>query len=390
MPPGHRGRRRGSAAGHYYAVSPMPGSPWSATVEGPARTPEEDTMRWSSRPRPLGLRATVVVLAAGLAGAACAAEGVTPASRVTTGSATATPPATPGWPPVTDLLKAGGTALPVYDADWVQVVGGHAWTTLGSGVVQQLDGSTGKELKSVKVSGATCTAMDVGQQALWVGVCSSPSILLRIDPASGEIVARIPLPGLVIAEEGSVASAAEAVWVVGNAPERQLVRIDPKTNRVVSRTRVPETVVAARAGLGGLWLTDPTRGVLLRLDPRTQKTVATVNVGAGARFFAVGEGAVWVQNNLDGTVSRVDPATNAVTATIRVDNGPVEGGDLAVGGGFVWARVTDALVAKIDPATDTVVARYGPAGGSGSVAADDSAVWISAHDIDVVYRLALG
>ena len=45
------------------------------------------------------------------------------------------------------------------------------------------------------------------------------------------------------------------------------------------------------------------------------------------------------------------------------------------------------VVAKIDPATDTVVARYGPAGGSGSVAADDRAVWITAHDILRIWRL---
>jgi len=329
-----------------------------------------------------------VIVAACLAGAGCAAEGVTPASRATSESVV-TPPTTPGWPPVTDILKSGGSALPVYDADWVQVVDGHAWTTLGSGVIQQLDGRTGKELTGVKVVGPTCTAMDVAHGALWMGICSSPSRLLRIDPTTGTVVARIPLPGFVIAEEGSVASGEGAVWVVGSAPDRQLWRIDPRTNRVVSKTHLPETVVAARAGLSGLWLTDPSRGVLLRLDPRTQKTVATVNVGAGARFFAVDEGAVWVQNNLDGTVSRVDPATNAVTATIKVDSGPVDGGDLAVGGGFVWARVSDALVAKIDPATDTVVARYGPPGGSGSVAADDTALWVSAHDINVVYRLPL-
>ncbi|WP_457255051.1 Vgb family protein [Pedococcus sp. P5_B7] len=344
-------------------------------------------MRLRTRPREAVWVA--VVVATCLTGAGCAAEGVTPASLVRTGSTSATPPVTPGWPPVTDLLRSGGTALPVYDADWVQVIGDHAWTALGSGVVQQLDGATGKERTGVKVAGGTCTAMDGGPEALWVGICTSPSRLLRINPASGQVVARIPLPGFVIAEEGSVASGEGAVWVVGNAPDRQLWRIDPKTNRVVSRTHVPETVVAARAGLGGLWLTDPVLGVLLRLDPRTQKTVATVKVGAGARFFAAGEGAVWVQNNGDGTVSRVDPATNDVTATITVDSGPVQGGDLAVGGGFVWARVSDALVAKIDPATDTVVARYGPAGGSGSVAADDAAVWISAHDIDVVYRLPL-
>lgn len=334
-----------------------------------------------------------LVALCGLVGSGCAGGGADPPPRAqpsTAPPATASVPTTPGWPPVTDVLEAGGSALVVKDADWVQVVDGRPWTTLASGVVQQLDGVTGKPLLGVPVDGETCTAMDAGFGALWVGICSTPSSLLRIDPATGKVVARIPLPGLTIEQEGSVASAEGGVWVVGNAPTRQLVRIDPRTNKVTAQTRIPDTVVAARAGLGGLWLTDPSRGELLRLDPRTQKAVATVQVGAGARFFAVGEGAVWVQNNLDGTVSRVDPATNAVTATIKVDSGAVDGGDLAVGGGFIWARVTDALVAKIDPATNAVVARYGPRGGSGSVAADKSAVWISAHDLDLVYRLPLG
>ena len=126
-----------------------------------------------------------------------------------------------------------------------------------------------------------------------------------------------------------------------------------------------------------------------RRDPSTGALVTSVPTGKGARFFAVGEGAVWVQNNVDGTVTRVDPATNLAVATIAVDSGPVDGGDLAVGGGYVWARVTDTIVAKIDPATNTVVARYSPAAGSGSVAADATAAWISAHDEDLVYRLPL-
>ena len=71
------------------------------------------------------------------------------------------------------------------------------------------------------------------------------------------------------------------------------------------------------------------------------------------------------------------------------DSGAVDGGDLAVGGGFVWARVSDTLVAKIDPATNSVVARYAPESGSGSVAADTDNAWVSAHDHDVVYRLPL-
>jgi hypothetical protein len=89
-------------------------------------------------------------------------------------------------------------------------------------------------------------------------------------------------------------------------------------------------------------------------------------------------------------VSRVDPARDEVVADIVVGESPVSGGDIAIGGGRVWARVSDALVAEIDPATNSVVARYGEAEGSGSVDADDGAVWVSAHDVLTLYRIPRG
>jgi virginiamycin B lyase len=98
---------------------------------------------------------------------------------------------------------------------------------------------------------------------------------------------------------------------------------------------------------------------------------------------------VWVMNQGDATVSHVDPKTNKVVATIKVGSGGIEGGDIAVGGRSVWVRVSDALIARIDPATDTVTERYGPPAGSGSVAADDDAVWVSAHDVHTAWRLPL-
>ena len=76
-------------------------------------------------------------------------------------------------------------------------------------------------------------------------------------------------------------------------------------------------------------------------------------------------------------------------ATIPVGAGSSSGGDIAVGGGYVWVRLSDSLIAQIDPATDTVVARYGPPSSSGSVAADEDAVWLSAHDVTTVWRLPL-
>ena len=340
----------------------------------------------------------VAVLGLALGVSACAASGTGAASTSGgTGGTSATAPVreTPGWPAVIDVRKAGGEALAVPDADWLQVVDGYVWTTISTvegGRVQELDAATGQPKASVPIRGAdTCTAMDQGYGSLWAAVCREPtSALLRIDPATGTVRARVPLPGLRVLEEGSVASAEGYVWVVTTDPRHGLVQIDPRTNRVVADHPVPDGVVAARAGLGALWLTDATHGDLLRLDPRTAKVVATIHVGEEPRFFAVGEGAVWVQDNRAGTVVRVDPSTNAVTATVKVDDGPIEGGDLAIGGGYVWARVSGWLVTKVDPATNVVVARYGPRAGSGSVAADERTLWVSAHDADLVYRLPLG
>jgi virginiamycin B lyase len=343
--------------------------------------------RGGVRPAPVRGAAAVVLLAVLAAGCSTPSS-----SKVTQGvtppTSTASP--TPSLVPPTDITAVGGVPLPVKDADWVQVADGNVWTTLGTEVAQQLDPTTGKELKSVPLGGQVCTAMDQGYDALWVAVCSTPGKVLRLDPATGKVLARIAIPdGLEIMEEGSVASGEGFVWVVAAGDERTLVKIDPSTNTVVDRVPVEVGVVAARAGEGALWTTNSVTNAVDRRDPSTGALVTSVPTGKGARFFAVGEGAVWVQNNVDGTVTRVDPATNKAVATIRVDSGPVDGGDLAVGGGFVWARVTDTLVAKIDPATNTVVARYSPVAGSGSVAADASAAWVSAHDHDVVYRLPL-
>ena len=342
------------------------------------------------RPAPARGAAVAVLLAAlaGGCGTPAGSSVTQEVTRPTSPSRTASP--TASLAPPTDITAVGGVALSVADADWVQVAQGHVWTTLGTEVAQQLDSTTGRKGKSVPLGGPVCTAMDQGFGSLWVPVCSTPGTVLRLDPATGKVLARIPIPdGLAIMDEGSVASGEGFVWVVTVGDERTLVKIDPATDAVVDRVPVEVGVTAARAGQGALWTTNTVTSAVERRDPSTGALVASVPTGKGARFFAVGEGAVWVQNNIDGTVTRVDPATNRAVATITVDSGPVDGGDLAVGGGFVWARVSDTLVAKIDPATNTVVARYYPVAGSGSVAADESAAWVSAHDHDVVYRLPL-
>jgi YVTN family beta-propeller protein len=95
---------------------------------------------------------------------------------------------------------------------------------------------------------------------------------------------------------------------------------------------------------------------------------------------------VWVLNQKDGTVSRIDPKTSKVVATIEVGV-PGLGGDIAAGEGAVWVRASKVLLSVIDPKTNQVVKRFGPAQGSGAVRAGNGRVWVSAHDVNKVWCL---
>ncbi len=315
----------------------------------------------------------------------------TPAATtaVATTAAAATTTAPDGPPEPVNVETAGATKIPdLGEPDWLVLAGGAAWAAgVGDGV-GQLDGTTGELVGSVAIPGSVCLAMDVGFDSVWAGSCSTEPAVVRIDPTTGKAIATIPLDIEDLQEESSLAAGEGAVWAITS--DSKLVKIDPETNTVAEIYTAPAGAAAVRADFGALWVTNPGTGTLARLSPADGSVEAEIPVGPGPRFLAVGEGGVWVLNQGDGTVSHVDPATNAVVATIVVDGQPIAGGDIAVGGGFVWARTSGTLVVKIDPATDTAVAAYGPRVGSGSVAADDDAMWVSAHDVNAVWRLPLG
>ena len=225
---------------------------------------------------------------------------------------------------------------------------------------------------------------------------------MRIDVTTGKVAATIPLKVPNLQCESSVGAGDGAVWLISRAPGRVLVKVDPTTNAVTATFPMPPEdpqgqhppdmdFGGVRAGYGGVWIADQGEDALLRMSPADGSIVAHIALGSGSgpRFLAVGEGSIWVLNQADGTVSRVDPKTNSVVARIHASSTPVDGGDIAVGCGAVWARLSDELVARIDPATNEVVARYGPPAGSGSVACADNVLWISAHDVNAIWRLPL-
>jgi YVTN family beta-propeller protein len=191
---------------------------------------------------------------------------------------------------------------------------GAAWTA-GAGFVSRLD-SSGKLVRSIRVSPIGAAGFEsesgiaLGEGALWV---IGSADIVRIDPSTGEIVARIPIaqnPTGAAPNPTALAVGEGAVWVASRALTFTSTYI---------KSQVPIR-----------------RGTVSRIDPRTNAVVATIPVGADPFGIAVGEGSVWVANRRGFSISRIDPRTNKVVAAIPVGNRPQ---GVAAGAGAVWVSV---------------------------------------------------
>lgn len=303
-------------------------------------------------------------------------------------AATATAAKTPAPVAETSIENAGAEKIFI-KGDWLAAGEGGIWLS-GESDVYRLDPRSGQRKAAIHVRQGPCEATDVGFGAVWTATCKVRG-LAKIDPSTNRVVGhvRVPVP-VALDGEGSIGAGEGGVWLVTDGPGCtgcRIARVDPRTMKVTGRVAVQEGAATVRTGEGAVWVANPEKDLVEQIDPGTDKVVRRVTTGPGPRFFDVGEGAVWTLNQIDGSVTRIDPATGKAT---NVDaDVPGEGGDLTVGGGSVWARGSNKLLARIDPKRNRVVARYGPSSGSGAVIVGAGAVWISAHDIDTVWRVPL-
>jgi virginiamycin B lyase len=332
--------------------------------------------------------ARLIVIAALLSACSSPVASTAPGGVAATPTAAAriTPAPTVKLPPVVDLASTDAKAFHVLPGpDFATVVGGDLFAPgIGDGI-GRLD-ATGKQVATWTPPTDSCGAFDAGFGAVWSATCGAPG-LVRIDVKTNKLTP-VDIGGLLPESEASIGAGEGGVWMIIDGSPRKLIKVDPKTLKVAASYDIDGSPTGVRVGLGAVWVTDPVHAILHRFDPTTGKLVADITVGSSPAFFAVGEGAVWTMNQFDGTISRIDPATNTVIAKIEFGE-TVYGGDIAVGGGFLWLRGSKTLLFKIDPAKNEIVAVYGPESGSGSVAADDTAVWITAHDVQTVWRLPL-
>ncbi len=217
--------------------------------------------------------------------------------------------------------------------------GGALWIGTGSGwvteSVSRVDPRTMEVTSAVKLpqmpaggiglQSSGFPQLVVGEGSVWA--INPDRTVSRIDPATGKIVAKVPVP-----ERGArtLAAGDAGVWVLGW--ENAMMRIDPRTNRLDEPIELGSNALLGIAvGGGAVWATSE-EGQLWRVEPGPRPLTRDIDIGAGVQYVAYGDGAVWAANWNDGTVARVDPATNAVTTRIPV--GATQA--LAAGAGSAW------------------------------------------------------
>jgi virginiamycin B lyase len=164
-------------------------------------------------------------------------------------------------------IPGQGSALSVAGA------GGSVWVS-GNRGLSRIDPARNR----VTPVDVCCGELAAGAGGLWVANGMDGTVL-RVDPASGSVLARIPVPPAA-AREGpfGIAAAGGAVWVTSETVEPKpgdaslLWRIDAAGNRfagtlrvgTVDRNHITPTVAA---GQGAVWVTVADRDAVLRIRP---------------------------------------------------------------------------------------------------------------------------
>ena len=128
--------------------------------------------------------------------------------------------------------------------------------------------------------------------------------------------------------------------------------------------RVGGIPLSATLAQGRVWMSDNS-GQVLVLDPKTRRRVATIPVGNAALSIAASRDAVWVVAARDRAeeryrIARIDPASNRVVARLT-SFGPF-GATLAATPDAAWvqtAKQDPGPLRRVDPATNRIGGDYG-------------------------------
>lgn len=153
-------------------------------------------------------------------------------------------------------------------------------------------------------------------------------------------------------------------------------------------------------GDGALWLWDDGTGTIVRVDTSTGRVVATIAMGdpSGTPYgtpkaIAADGQMVWVSDDVDHAVARIDPATNTIVervtlASVGAVAGPVSPFGLAIDGDALWVSDFDqGVVLRVDTRTKKVTMVVSNVDHPEGIAVGFGSVWVVEHRLGSLARI---
>ena len=206
------------------------------------------------------------------------------------------------------------------------ILGSTAWISdWSASQVGAVDLAAGRVTGALQVGSGQDepVSMTSGGGSLWV--LDFSGALLRIDPASGAITRRFPVPGL----GADVAYGDGFIWAITYEPaadgdHEYLSKIDPSRDVIVKTAPIPGAgpACAACPGPRGIWIgcAGIDRITLINQDSLKPAQSLPVDTGGYTPQIVPGRTAVWVLT--PSGLARADPATSRITAVIRTSYAP--------------------------------------------------------------------
>jgi virginiamycin B lyase len=251
----------------------------------------------------------------------------------------------------------------------------------GKDSLDRIDPKTNKQGEPIAGLSKPCGGMASAFDSLWVPACGTSS-LARIDGKTFKVIATIATG--VASGDNIIAATDDSIWLETD-DKTTLSRVDPDQNMVVAELRVPTGCRGLTFGESALWIACPVENKVLRINPITNLVEQAIKVSEQPDFVAAGEGSIWVLCRKDGKIDRIDPKTNKVSKTIELGV-PGAGGQMALGGGFLWVTQPGFPLTRIDVKSETVVQQFRGEGG-GAIAVSPGAIWLSNVKAATVWRI---
>jgi len=232
------------------------------------------------------------------------------------------------------------------------------------------------------------SAVLVTDDSIWM---STSNRLLRIDRLSGAVLAALPLSG--VATPHALISDGTSIWAA-SGDTGAVDRIDPASGRVLATIPVRSSAPradelldpAGLAALDGRILAGAGDGSSITvIDPNTNQVTRSFLLPHPAADILAADGSLWVASTSAGVVDRIDASTGRVVASINVER-PV---GLAAQGSAVWVGSGNAAV-RIDSGSNRVTDRVDVGGAVFALAGDGDSVWVASGVEPYLSRITRG